>query len=63
MKFAIEMVSNGYCCGVDMWLTFSTKMSFFTCTCGVFGFVVEENISWLQKIFCYICSSQTMFFS
>ncbi len=30
MQFAIEMVSNDYYCGVNTWLTLSTRMSFST---------------------------------
>jgi len=31
MQFAIEMISNGYCCGVDTWLTFSISPIQNTC--------------------------------
>jgi hypothetical protein len=31
MQFAIEMISNGYCCGVDTWLTFSISAIQNTC--------------------------------
>jgi hypothetical protein len=37
MKFATKMVSNGYCGGVNMWLTLSIRMSFSTCTCQLLG--------------------------
>ncbi len=62
MWFVIEIVSSGYCCDVDMWLTLSTKMSFSIYTCWLFWFIGEKNISQLQKIFCnYTCSFQLYF--
>jgi hypothetical protein len=43
MWFAIEMVSNGYYCGVHMWLTFSTRMSFSTYNFRFFWFIIEKK--------------------
>jgi hypothetical protein len=37
MRFATNLVSNGYCDGVNMWLTLSIRMSFSTCTCQLLG--------------------------
>jgi hypothetical protein len=51
MWFAIELVSNGYCCVVDIWLTFSTIMSFLTCTYQFFQFVVEKTFPSCKKYF------------
>jgi hypothetical protein len=42
MWFAIEMVSS--CYGVDMWLTFLIKMSFF-------WFIIEKKIPNCKKYF------------
>jgi hypothetical protein len=51
MWFAVEMVSNHYYCGVHIWLTFSTKMSFSTYNYQLFWFIIEKKIPSCKKQF------------
>ncbi len=59
----VKMVNSGYLYGIDTWQTFSTIMTLSTCTYQLGWFIVEKNISQLQKIICnfffvfnYVCN-------
>jgi hypothetical protein len=51
-SFPIKMVKNGYCCGVNMWLSLLTVISFSTCTFQLLWSAGEKKNITIEKIHC-----------